>query len=64
MDALAEVRNKETHLWDAGLLRSSSVLATRSLVARPAAPVPLASTPVAPFDARGESVGLHCDHCG
>jgi hypothetical protein len=39
MDALAEVRNEETHLCDAGLLQSSTVLA-----ARPAASVPLASS--------------------
>jgi hypothetical protein len=30
----------------------------------PAAPVPLASPPVVPPAARGESGGLHCDHCG
>jgi hypothetical protein len=45
-------------------LRSSSVLAARSSVVRPAAPVPLASASVALSAAHGESVGLHCDHCG
>jgi hypothetical protein len=64
MDALAEVRNEETHLRDASLLQSSTILAARSLVGRslttrPAAPVPLASPPAAPPTARGESVGLH-----
>jgi hypothetical protein len=49
--------------------RSSTVLAARSLAshsssARPAAPVPLASPPVVLSAAHGESVGLHCDHCG
>jgi hypothetical protein len=69
MDALAEVRNEETHLRDAGLLQSATVLAGRSLAsrylsARPATPVQLASPPIIPPAARGESVGLHCDHCG
>jgi hypothetical protein len=69
MDALAEVRNEETHLSDAGLLQSATVLATRSSAghssfARPTAPVPLASPLVVPPAARGESVGLHYDHCG
>jgi hypothetical protein len=64
MDTLAEVRNEETRLQDAGLLRVSLVMATRSLVARPAAPVPLASPLVALFAARGVSTGLNCDHCG
>jgi hypothetical protein len=45
-------------------LRVSSVLAARSLVARPTASVPLASPPVALTAARGVSTGLHCDHCG
>jgi hypothetical protein len=60
MDALAEVRNEETRLQDAGLLLVSSVLASRSSVARPAALVP----PVASSAACGPSTGLHCDHCG
>jgi hypothetical protein len=69
MDALAEVRNEETHLCDAGLLQSSTVLDARSsvghsLTARPTAPVPLASPPIVPSATRGESVGLHYDHCG
>jgi hypothetical protein len=69
MDALAEVRNEETHLCDAGLLQSSIVLAARSsaghsLSARPAASVPLSSPLVVPPADHGESVGLHCDHCG
>jgi hypothetical protein len=69
MDALAEVRNEEIHLRDAGLLQSATVLVARSSTgcsssARPAAPVPLASPLVVPHAARGESVGLHCDHCG
>jgi hypothetical protein len=66
MDALAEVRNEEVHLRDAGLLQAATVLAARSSAsryssARPTASVPLASPPVVPPTARG---GLHCDHCG
>jgi hypothetical protein len=64
MDAIAEVHNEETRLHDAGLLRVSSVLAARSLVARPAAPMPPASPPGASSTAHGASTGLHCDHCG
>jgi hypothetical protein len=69
MDALAEVRNEEIRLHDAGLLQSATALASRSSAgrsssARPAAPVPLASPPVVPPTAHGESGGLHCDHCG
>jgi hypothetical protein len=64
MYALAEVRNEETHLQDAGLLWVSSVLATRSSVARRATPVPSVSPPVGPSATRGASTGLHCDHCG
>jgi hypothetical protein len=36
----------------------------RSLSTRPAALVPLTSPPVVPPTAHGDSVGLHCDHCG
>jgi hypothetical protein len=69
MDALAEVRNEEVCLRDDGLLQSATVLDTRSSAsrsssARPTASVPLASPPVVPPAARGESGGLHCDHCG
>jgi hypothetical protein len=69
MDALAEVRNEEVHLCDAGLLQSAIVLVARSSAghsssARPATPVPLASPPVVPPVACGESGGLHCDLCG
>jgi hypothetical protein len=69
MDTLTEVRNEEFCLCDAGLLQSATVLAAcsstgRSSSTRPAAPVLLASPPVVPPAARGESVGLHCDHCG
>jgi hypothetical protein len=69
MDALAEVRNEQVRLRDAGLLQSAIVLAARSSAshsssARPTASVPLASPPVVPLAARGESGGLHCDHCG
>jgi hypothetical protein len=64
MDALAEVHNEETCLQDADLLPSSSVLAGCSSVAHPVAPAPLASASITPYTARGESVGLHCDHCG
>jgi hypothetical protein len=64
MDALAQVHNEETRLQDVGLLRVSSVLVAHSSVARHAAPVPLASPPVAPSVARGVSTGLHCDQCG
>jgi hypothetical protein len=63
MDDLAEVYN-ETHLQDAGLLSVSSVLATRSSVAHPTAPVPSVSPPVALFAACGASTGLHYDHYG
>jgi hypothetical protein len=68
MDALAEVRNEQTHLCDS-LLQSATVLvahtsAGRSSSARLAALVPLASPSVVPPFARGESVGLHCDQCG
>jgi hypothetical protein len=64
MDALAEVR-----LRDASLLQSATVLASRSSTdrsssARTTAPVPLASPPVVPPAAHGESGGLYCDHCG
>jgi hypothetical protein len=38
--------------------------ASRSSSAHPAAPVPLASPPVVPSTAHGESIGLHCNHCG
>jgi hypothetical protein len=69
MDALAEVRNEEVHLSDAGLLQSATVLvarssASRSSFTRPTASVPLASPPVVPPAAHGESGGLHCAHCG
>jgi hypothetical protein len=64
MDTLVEVHNEETHFWDAGLLQVSSVLATRSSVAHPAAPVPLSSPLIAQSTTRGESTCLHCDQCG
>jgi hypothetical protein len=69
MDALAEVRNEEGCLRDAGLLQSATVLAARSSVSRsssaqPTASVPLASPPVVPPAAHGESGGLRCAHCG
>jgi hypothetical protein len=64
MDALAEVHNEETHLQDAGLLRVSSVLASRSSVARCAALMPPVSPLIAPFTAHGASNGIYCDHCG
>jgi hypothetical protein len=64
MDALTEVRNEETRLRDTGLLQYATVLAAHSSSVHLAAPVPLASTPVVPAAARGESVGLHCHHCG
>jgi hypothetical protein len=64
MDDLAEVRNEETHLQDAGLLQFYSILATRSSVTRPATPMPPASHSVALSVARGVSTGLHCYHCG
>jgi hypothetical protein len=69
MDALAEVRNEEVRLRDAGLLQSATVLAacssaSHSSSAQPTALVPLASPPVVPPAARGESGGLHCAHCG
>jgi hypothetical protein len=56
-------------LCDASLLQPATILAARSSTGRsssacPAAPVPLASPPVVPLAARGESVDLHCDHCG
>jgi hypothetical protein len=64
MDALFEVHNEDSSLRDVGLLQSSSVLATRSSVARQAAPVPLASPLVAPPGARDVSADLHYDNCG
>jgi hypothetical protein len=69
MYTLAEVRNEEIRLRDADLLQSATVLAARSSVdrsssARPATPVTLASPPVIPSAACGESGGLHYDHCG
>jgi hypothetical protein len=64
MDALAEVRNEETHLQDVGLLRAPSAFAARSSITRPAAPMPTTSPPVASSAACGVSTGLHCDHCG
>jgi hypothetical protein len=69
MDALAEVHNEEVRLRDASLLQSATVLVARSSAgpsssARPIASVPLASPPVVPPAAHGESGGLHCDHCG
>jgi hypothetical protein len=54
MDALTEVHNEEIHLRDAGFLQSGTVLV---------APVPLASPPVVPPTALGESVGFHYDQC-
>jgi hypothetical protein len=60
MDTLVEGCNEETLIWDASLLQSSSVL-----VARPAAPVLLASPLVANSVTCGDSAaGLHCDHFG
>jgi hypothetical protein len=69
MDALTEVHNEEVRLHDASLLQPATVLAARSLAnrsssARPTASVSLASPPVVPPAARGESGGLHCAHCG
>jgi hypothetical protein len=69
MDDLAEVYSEEIFLLDASLLQSATVLVAcstvgHSLSARPTAPVPLASPPVVPLATRGESGGLHCDHCG
>jgi hypothetical protein len=64
MDALAEVHNEETYLQDAGLLRVSSVLASRSSVARCAALMSPVSPLIAPFTAHGASNGIYCDHCG
>jgi hypothetical protein len=69
MNALAEVRNEEVHLHDAGLLQAATVLAARSSAsrsssARPTALVPLASPPIVPPAARGKSGGFHCAHCG
>jgi hypothetical protein len=67
MDALAEVRNEEVHLRNASILQSATVLvarpsASRSSSARPTALVPLASPPVVPPAASGESDGLHYAH--
>jgi hypothetical protein len=69
MDALTEVHNEEVRLRDAGLLQSATVLAahssaSRSSSARPTASVLLASPPVVPPTARGESGGLYYAHCG
>jgi hypothetical protein len=69
MDAPTKVCNEEIHLHGAGLLLSAIVLVARSSAGHssstcPAASVPLASPSVVPPTARGESVGIHCDHCG
>jgi hypothetical protein len=64
MDALAKVRNEETHLYDAGLLQSSSVFVAPSSIAHPIAPIPLTSLLATLPTAQGEGVGLHYDHCG
>jgi hypothetical protein len=69
MDALADVRNEEDHLRDAGLLQSATVLAARSSAsrsssARPTASVSLASLSVVPLATHGESGSLHYAHCG
>jgi hypothetical protein len=69
MDALAEVNNEEVRLHDANLLQSATVFAahssaSRSSSARPTASMSLASPPVVPPVARGESGDLHCAHCG
>jgi hypothetical protein len=69
MDALSKVHNEKVRLRDAGLLQSATVLvarssASRSLSAHPTASVPLASLPIVPPAARGESGGLYCAHCG
>jgi hypothetical protein len=67
MDALAKVHNEEICLCDAGLLQSATVLVARSTIgcsssSRLATPVPLASHPVVPPTACGESGGLNCGH--
>jgi hypothetical protein len=69
MDALTEVHNEGVRLCDADLLHSATVLvahssASRSSSARLTTSVPLASPPVVPPAAHGESGGLHCVHCG
>jgi hypothetical protein len=69
MDALVDLRNEEVRLRDADLLQSATVLTARSSAscsssARPTVSVPLASPPVVPPAARGESGGLHSAHCG
>jgi hypothetical protein len=69
MDALAEIRNEEVRLRDASLLQPATALAARSLAnrsssAQPTISVSLASPPVVPPAARGESGGLHCAHYG
>jgi hypothetical protein len=64
MDALAEVHNEETRLHDADLLQRATILVGRSSSTCSVAPVPLASPPIVPPATHGESVGLHCDHCG
>jgi hypothetical protein len=48
-------------------LQSATALATRSSAGHSfarSASVLVASPPVVPPTARGESIGLHCDHCG
>jgi hypothetical protein len=55
LDDVAEIRNEQTRLQDAGVLQISSVLATRSSGTRPAAPMPSASPSVAPSAAHGAS---------
>jgi hypothetical protein len=64
MDTLAKVPNEETRLCDAGFLQYATILAARSSSTRSAAHVLLASPLVVRPVARGETVGLHCDHYG
>jgi hypothetical protein len=64
IDVLVEVHNEETHLRDAGILWSSSILATHYLVACPATLVSLASPSDVLPAPHGEIDGLHCDHYG
>jgi hypothetical protein len=64
IDAIVEVRNEETCLQDANLLRVSSVLGAHFSVARCTTLVRSTSPPIDLSAARGVSTDLYYDHCG
>ncbi|KAK3123209.1 hypothetical protein QOZ80_8AG0626260 [Eleusine coracana subsp. coracana] len=60
MDALADIRNDEIRLREAGLLPSPSVLVARSSAAPPVVPSSMAPS----SRSRGDSSTFQCDYCG